>query len=88
MDISRRDMFKRVLSNGSLQMLSIFVPGGLELFLDIDDVGSRGSAEEAGLALGRRRRNRLPKLTWDSRPAKGSESKAADLEDSVPEKRK
>lgn len=86
MDISRRDMFKQVLSKRSLRMSSILLPGGLERLLGIDDVGSTGSAEEAGLALGKRRRNRSLKLTWNTSSAKGGESKAAASEDSIPEK--
>ena len=86
MDISRRDMFKQVLSKQSLQMLSILLPGGLERLLGIDHIGSPGSAEEAGLALGEKRRNRSPKLTWNTSSVKGGESKTAVFNDSIPEK--
>ncbi len=86
MDISRRDMFKQVLSKKSLQMLSILLPGNLERFLGIDDIGLSGSAEEAGLALGKRKRNRSPKLTWNTSSAKGGESKATASEDSIQRK--
>lgn len=86
MDISRRDMFKQVLSKKSLQRLSILLPGGLDRLLGIDSVGSLGSAEEAGLALGKRKRNRPPKLTRNTSSAKDDESKAAALEDSIQKK--
>ena len=86
MDISRRDMFKQVLSKEFLQRLSILLPGGLERLLGIDGVGSPGSAEEAGLALGKRRRNKSLKLTWNTSSAKDGEIKAAASEDSIPEK--
>ena len=86
MDISRRDMFKQVLSKRSLQMLSILLPGNLERFLGIDDIGLPGSAEEAGLALGKRKQNRSPKLTWNTSSAKGGESKATASEDSIQRK--
>ena len=82
MNISRRDMFKQLLSKRSLQMLSILLPGGLEHLLEI---GSRGSAEEAGLTLGRRRRNRSPNLTWNTSSVKYGESKAVASEDSISE---
>lgn len=86
MDISRRDMFKQVLSKRSLQMLSILLPGSLERLLGINDIGLPGSAEEAGLALGKRKRNRSLKLTWNTSSAKGGESKATASEESIPQK--
>ena len=81
MDASRRNMFKQVFSGRSLRMLSILIPGSLERLLDIGD-DSRGSAEEAGLALGRRIRNKSSKLTWNTSSAKCSEDKTTASEDS------
>jgi hypothetical protein len=86
MDISRRDLFKQTLGRKSLQLLSSLAPGGLGRFLGINDFGSRGSAEEAGLALGKRSRNRPPKLASNASPAKADESKAAASEDSSRDK--
>ena len=83
MDVSRRDMFKQVLNKESLQMLSILLPGRLEYLLGI---GSRRSAEKAALALGKRRWNRSPKLTWNTSLAEGGECKAAPSEDAIREK--
>ena len=83
--ISRRDMFKRVLSKGSLQRLSILLPGSLERLLGIDNVSSPGSAEEAGLALRRRRRG-SSKSIWNTSYTNSDESKVVTPEESAPYK--
>lgn len=86
MDISRRDMFKQVLSKESLQTLSILLPGGLERLLGIGGIGLPGSTEEAGLALGKRRPNRSLKLADCTSTTNSSRSEAENLEDSASEK--
>lgn len=82
MDISRRDMFKQLLGKESLQIMGIFLPGSLERVLGI---GLPRSAEEAGLALGKRRPNRSLKLADCTSPTNINKSKAEALEDSASE---
>lgn len=60
MDLSRRGLFKRLLSKSSAEALRLFAGTGLDRLAGIGG-NSRPSAEEAGLALGRRRRA-LPAL--------------------------
>jgi len=82
MDVSRRDMFKQLLGKESLQIIGIFLPGGLERVLGI---GLPRSVEEAGLALSKRRPNRSLKLAECTSPANSSKSKAEALEDCASE---
>ena len=55
MDLSRRDLFRRMLSKSSAQVLRLLAGTDLERLVGISD-DSQPSAEQAGLALRRRRR--------------------------------
>ena len=73
--ISRREMFKQAVNKRSLQLLGFLLPGGLERILGIGSINTHGSAEEAGLALGRRRRNEPSKLMLNTSRKKSDETK-------------
>ena len=55
MDFSRRELFKRLATKNSLEVLRLVTPTGLKRFLGIGE-DSRPSAEKAGLALRKRRK--------------------------------
>ncbi len=54
-ELSRRELFKRLSSKNSIEVLRLFTPTGLKRFLGIGE-DSRPSAEKAGLALRKRRK--------------------------------
>ena len=59
MDLSRRDLFKRASTKGSLQAFRILIPTGLARFLGIAD-DSRPSAGGAHLGLRRTKKAKVP----------------------------
>ena len=73
MDISRRDLFKELLSKESLPLLFILLPGGFERLLGIAKNDSPSSAEEAGFTL-RSRPNRSIKLLDGANPTSSSKN--------------
>ena len=59
MDLSRRDLFKRASTKGSLQAFRILIPTGLARLLGIAD-DSRPFAGRAHLALRRTKKTKVP----------------------------
>ncbi len=81
MDLSRRDLFKRASTKGSLQVFRVLIPTGLARLLGIGD-DSRPFAGRAHLALRRTKKAKVPlRLLRVKHPQRESRDTSALSED-------
>ncbi len=77
MDLSRRDLFRRASTKGSLQVFRVLIPTGLARLLGIGD-DSRPLAGRARLALRRTKKTKVPlKLLRVKHPPRESRGTSA-----------